>query len=150
MMKIQKKLHFRKLETFHEMIFLSFWLKMNWQIFWRYMKLLFSIYFNLFFNQSKLAALSGVRFTKMRNSSNEMEVFFESIAIINNKPKGHLTNSNNLLKMRNVSIEFFLLSGLNFLFSNPILLRVSARLAKTSAKLRIRVRIGKYIFDHLK
>ena len=51
-------------------------------------------YFNLFFNQSKL----GVRFTKMRNSSNEMEAFFESIAIINNKPKGHLTNSNNLFK----------------------------------------------------
>ena len=47
-------------------------------------------YFNLFFNQSKLAALSGVRFTKMRNSSNEMEFFFDSIAIINNKPKGHL------------------------------------------------------------
>ena len=44
-------------------------------------------YFNLFFNQSKLAALSGVRFTKMRNSSNEMEAFFESIAIINNKQK---------------------------------------------------------------
>ena len=55
-------------------------------------------YFNLFFNQSKLAALSGVRFTKMRNSSNEIEAFFESIAIINNKPKGHLTNSNNLFK----------------------------------------------------
>ena len=79
-------------------------------------------YFNLFFNQSKLAALSGVRFTKMRNSSNEMEVFFESIAI-NNKPNGHFTNSK-ILQIRSVSIDLhamnarlstFFLSGVNFL-----------------------------------